>query len=584
MNASALCLLAACLLPGTDAASESAARLDEYAPCGHVSLFLICSLKDVPVEWPEIQALVGPPTDGQHSFGVLAEAARKLGLHPVGLQVRRDQLAQLPLPAIVHLRSAYGTPNPHLAVLVHCTPEGVQVLDPPYPVLFDRWEDFEQSWTGNVLVFPATAEEAARLQARFARWHVWRALFWCLTGLGAVLILCWGLVTIGWFRRPGQGRTGPGQPPATGTPSLTSRPAGSTRRALATAIPRLLVLGGVVGVFFFVASPRRPHLVLESMHYRLGELAPGERTIHIPLLNAGRAPLVVEDVRTTCTCAVVAKPADVAPGATVEVPVTLYITPGPGGAQLLFRSNDRAGPRTVKLEWHGAAKPLLVPQEINCSAAPLGQPYVRSLRVAFPGGRSALVPTLKSFQCDEPCVEVVAGRADPEAFRVTSAGTPEDVVGELELIVRITPPSSGPFVVKRLCKLVLQYGKVEHVLDLPMHVAFVGGVIPDTEAVLFTGRSAQDLKGQKRRLGLTLTDPAAQVRVEGCPPWLRCQPGEAAGNSGSLELELVDAPPSPCTRDTIYVCTGGKAGPRVPVQIRTLSYEAVDQGQERAPR
>src|SRR5207253_8673334 len=99
-------LMALTLVAGAEIgpASDAAVMLDDYSPCGITSLFLVCKIRQVDVEWNALKELVGPAeVDQTHSFEDISRAAAALGMHPVGLQVSRASLNGLPMPAIVQV-------------------------------------------------------------------------------------------------------------------------------------------------------------------------------------------------------------------------------------------------------------------------------------------------------------------------------------------------------------------------------------------------------------------------------------------------------------------------------------------------
>ena len=138
----------------------------DYAPCGLNSFYLVCRLLDAPVEWQRAKELLGDAgPDGMHSFQDIARAGEAVRLYPVGLKTEVARLADLPVPAIVHVRDPRRANNPpHLLVLLRCDPESVILLDPPMPAYSLPVEDFAKVWTGHILVFARDQPSAWRLR------------------------------------------------------------------------------------------------------------------------------------------------------------------------------------------------------------------------------------------------------------------------------------------------------------------------------------------------------------------------------------------------------------------------------------
>jgi ABC-type bacteriocin/lantibiotic exporter with double-glycine peptidase domain len=146
---------------------EGAVALDDYVPCGLISLYLVCRTRELSVTWKQVEELVGAPgSGGELDFARLATAAKQLGMHPVGLKAKPPFLAGLPMPAIVQVHdSLYPAEIPHFLVLLQVEEDGVWLLGAPYPAYFLAESRFEESWTGNVLAFAKDEGEANRIRA-----------------------------------------------------------------------------------------------------------------------------------------------------------------------------------------------------------------------------------------------------------------------------------------------------------------------------------------------------------------------------------------------------------------------------------
>jgi len=79
-------LVAATLLagpPNADPGTEAPVDWAEYVACGPTSLYVVCQLKGVDLEWePFIRLFHAPSRDGTHSFADLSAVARQFGLQP----------------------------------------------------------------------------------------------------------------------------------------------------------------------------------------------------------------------------------------------------------------------------------------------------------------------------------------------------------------------------------------------------------------------------------------------------------------------------------------------------------------------
>jgi ATP-binding cassette subfamily B protein len=99
----------------------------------------------------EARGLVGTDRDGTTLAG-LRDGGRAIGLDAHPAHATYEALGQIPLPAIVHLKAKDG----HYLVLYRWTPGGVVVLDPSHGARGMRRAEFEEVWSGYLVVFRRT--------------------------------------------------------------------------------------------------------------------------------------------------------------------------------------------------------------------------------------------------------------------------------------------------------------------------------------------------------------------------------------------------------------------------------------------
>jgi ATP-binding cassette subfamily B protein len=124
-------------------------QIDE-ADCGAASLAMICRHYGRKVSLARIRQLCHTARDGT-SLKALTHAATELGLASRALKVSLRNLAQMPLPAIIHWQGN------HWMVLIDVAPDVVRCADPatgtvrriPLP-------EFEQKWSGYAALFDYT--------------------------------------------------------------------------------------------------------------------------------------------------------------------------------------------------------------------------------------------------------------------------------------------------------------------------------------------------------------------------------------------------------------------------------------------
>jgi hypothetical protein len=552
---SALSLLLLLVQPGFPA-DEAAAKephvfLEDYAPCGVVSLYLVCRMREIPVTWEKLKELVGQPgPDGSHSFEQLSRAATQLGLHPVILHMNREGLSRIPMPLIAQVHNPYRPDlPPHLLVLLKATADGVILLDAPFSPNFLPDSRFREFWTGNVLVFAPDREYAQSLRtAAHTQTGLYTAL-WAWGGVGGSLLFL--------AIAASQGR------------SILSRLRRSKRLLFASFL-LLLLPASVWGIIKFTAKTR-PHCVFDMPVINLGELAPGEHSVRVSLANPGDEPLHISAIKSSCTCAVVKPPETIGGRQQATIEVKIHVSPGPRGALLEIHSNDPDGPKTVAISWHGTTKPFLVPARIQSLPVPFDRDYERIVHVVYPGGRKALIPQFERFECDSPLVDVRPGRNDPTARKYGRSGLLTDVQGELDLHLRVRTPSK-PQLLQTECKFFFKYGKSVVPITFYIHIPFTTGPLaPDAESITFAAARPEELKGQTRLVHVSVRDGKSDVLVRQVPDWLECKIVSREGNKVLLSLKIKDRPPKPFVSANLHLAQSSGDPTIVPLPIRVFA-------------
>jgi Peptidase C39 family/Protein of unknown function (DUF1573) len=535
--------------------TEEAINWDDYAPCGLVSLYLTCQMQDKAVSWEEVKKLVGPPRpDGELNFANLATAASQLGMHPVGLEVSRASLHNLPMPAIIQVRDPqYPDELPHFLVLLRPEADGVRLLDAPFPPYFLPEDRFQLAWTGKILVFAQDEKQAQQIRDFTNSSTATPWINWGLLGGGAILLSVLGVMGRPWRSKVS---STPSTAATIGTPDR--RFAGSMKKPLFIA-GSLLFLTAVFSSLPFLpvflrAKEVPPRCEFDAQVMNLGELTPGTHSIQVPIKNSGSKPLQITQASSNCSCcAVVRSPDQIEPQQSTTLDTQLQVIPGTRTIQVTVESNDPEGPKHILLYWHGKAEPKLLPRWISATNVPLDHPYERTVKLIYPGGKSALVPHLKSYQCDRQGVEVHEGRNDPLSSKFTTLGLLTNIIGEMELHVRIQPPSK-PEHLQAYCKLLLTYGKDEQTINLPLIISFAGGQLaPDVSSVTFSAAHHEELLSQERLVRIPDQDPRGEINVSNAPSWLSCEIQRTTDKAHLLRLKVVSVPPALPEQDVIHI-------------------------------
>jgi hypothetical protein len=559
------CLLITSLGQVQGSSPESAILLDDYAPCGLTTLYLVSRIRQEPASWQQVkQALGRAGPGGELNFADMVTAAQTIGLNPIALESGREALENLPMPAIVQVHdSRFPDELPHFLVLLRAESDGVWLLDAPLPAYFLPEERFQQSWTGKVMVFAEDEGEASRIRGIAQTPQLIGSATWILL-VGGVLLI--GYMIIKWLRRRG--------------PSIISQLVPTAQRLCGQkqgSSPNYLVVG-TLSVLFLVGGGFAAILVRHSSKHlgpecafadsvlELGELKPGGQKVRVSIENKGGKPLDIAEIQSSCSCAVAKHPTSIPPHDSANIDVELNVPPGPGDAYLTVMSNDPRGPKHVSLRWHGKTEPFLNPRWIAESGVRLDQPYERTVYLLYPGGKSALQPQLEAFECANKYIELQPGRNDPLATKLATSGLLTKILGQLELHLNVKPPSA-PGVLQTVCLLKIKYGEAHLSVRLPILLAFSGGQLsPSATAVTFSAANRQELLSQVRTISISDEMAGSDLELSGVPDWLSCKVERKTHHGQIIHLQLLKAPAVGLTQQTLV--SARKNGSRATIRLR----------------
>jgi ATP-binding cassette subfamily B protein len=123
-------------------------QIDEM-DCGAAALAMVCRHYGRPVSLARIRQLVHTSLDGTSLRG-LCHAAEELGLAARSVKASPQNLAQMPLPAIVHWEGN------HWVVLYDVTPTHCRVADPALGLRRFPRSEFQSRWSGYAALFDYT--------------------------------------------------------------------------------------------------------------------------------------------------------------------------------------------------------------------------------------------------------------------------------------------------------------------------------------------------------------------------------------------------------------------------------------------
>lgn len=555
-------LLLLVLQPAGDTEAQvggQAVRMADYVPCAVTSLYVVTRLRGLNVRFAEVANLVGPAdADETHSFAQIVEAARRLGIEAIPLKVGPRELANLPTPAIVQVNKPKDDQAiPHLQVFLGSDARGVRLLDPPYPAHVIPLARFRQTWTGHILVFPHDNDEAFAIRTmvwdRLAARVAWYS--WC--GLGVALVVS---VTGAWKVL---GRRGACAIWSTGRHWLYG--------AISLGAASGLVWAGVVWITDRARhQPARCDVTPDIRE--LGNLSPGRHDVQVPISNPGRNALHVTRVLSSCTCAAVKAPSVVRPGQTEDIVVTLDVDPGPKTAQLRIESDDPVGAKSVTLNWHGNGQPRLLPPWVAATGAPVDRVFVQSVKLIFPGGRTAELPRFLRVESESPLIEVSVSQPNPTAYRLTYGSRLVMEQGEQTIEVKARPITAGGRLTASPTLHYL-YGGKELKITLPVDLTFYGGdLTPDVSSVAFSAATDDQLIGQNRTIRVRRRHPDGKIDVRNVPEWLSVQLQSDNPNNVALRL-MVTGRPASGTHVHNLVLTAVETRDDVSLDVRVFTPE-----------
>jgi ATP-binding cassette subfamily B protein len=170
-------------------------RQHDLADCGAAALATVALHHRRPLALEPLRDLTGTDRVGTSLLGLL-RAAEKLGFSAKGVRGPYEALAQVPLPAVAHVRTEEGLG--HFVVLHRVNRGGVVVADPARGVRRLTRAEFVRRWTGYLLVLvpEPQAPPAAAGAAPVPPWRRFLGLLAPHAGLLAEAFACALLMTV----------------------------------------------------------------------------------------------------------------------------------------------------------------------------------------------------------------------------------------------------------------------------------------------------------------------------------------------------------------------------------------------------
>jgi hypothetical protein len=166
-------------------------------------------------------------------------------------------------------------------------------------------------------------------------------------------------------------------------------------------------------------------------------------------------------------------------------------------------------------------------------------------------------------------VQITEGRNDRAGVKIGTRGVATNVLGRLDLNVRVEPPAQ-PGALHAMCNLVFECGKSVHTLSVPIKIQFTyGPLTPDVSRVVFSGETEQ-LKGQERCVEFRDRAEGGEFVVEAVPDWLECRVKPTSNNACLVTLKISDRPPRQSVTRTVQVRRAKSSDVSVPLPVHVF--------------
>jgi len=126
----------------------------DHADCGAACLASVASFYKLKLRLWKIRELAGTNLSGTSAYGLL-KAAETIGFEAKGVQINQDDLSEIPLPSIAHLKLPEG--GHHYVVIYKVGKRKIKIMDPAEGRLINMpLSDFIELWTGiTILLIPS---------------------------------------------------------------------------------------------------------------------------------------------------------------------------------------------------------------------------------------------------------------------------------------------------------------------------------------------------------------------------------------------------------------------------------------------
>jgi hypothetical protein len=451
----------------------------DYTSCAVSCYYAVACIHHVDVPFGKVRSDFGSPaSDGTHSFADIARIAKTNDLFAIGLQTDWNGLQQLPLPAILQVSPQIPGQPAHLVVLLNIEKDVLTILDTPHKPFAISWSKFQSMWTGNVLTFVRNQQQVEYLQAQIVKSNWWHPV---------------GLILLGF--------------------SVVSGIMYSSRRKylLILLVATLLVL--LVGLLIYSFWPSPAQFICPTPVMELGLLDEGEHLVNIPIYNSGQKTLFIDEVSSSCTCAITEAPQQIAGRSETIIKTKLSVKPGNGRAVLNIANNGISGLQQILLVWSCRGQPTLIPRKIISKHCLSDGSFEQVLFVNLPGNSSNnKIQAVNLISHPMSATVELAANAVVKNTIIDPLGLAKN---ENIILVRIPAPKMPQKIIGNL-DFTLAFAERSFNLSLPYEVDFFARVRPEVGSILVSSKQSRSIRILDKRID-------DKISIQDCPDWLSCK-------------------------------------------------------------
>nr|WP_321450840.1 peptidase domain-containing ABC transporter [uncultured Carboxylicivirga sp.] len=170
----------------------------DHADCGAACLASVASFYKLKLRLWKIRELAGTNLSGTSAYGLL-KAAEEIGFEAKGIQIEKEELPEIPLPAIAHLKLPEG--GHHFVVIYKVGKKKVKIMDPAEGRLINMpIASFTKMWTGIIILLIPSINFKSGIHKETASRKLWNLVkphshIFIQSGLGALAFSVLGIST-----------------------------------------------------------------------------------------------------------------------------------------------------------------------------------------------------------------------------------------------------------------------------------------------------------------------------------------------------------------------------------------------------